>query len=330
MGTDVAVRDHAPAMVRLSTDQLQYIAHTEFVPKSMRGKLPAILACVATGRSLGLSDMSALRSINIIDGKASFSAELMVSLVRERGHSIQGNFSGDSCTVVGKRADNGDEMSVTWTTEMARQAGLAGKDNWKKYAPSMLWARAVSQLCRMLFADCFAGATYTPEELDAGGDAAEWEDAEVAALEPRPGQLENQGEVAGVAPGESQNASPAVSAQVGAAQVSVEGPQAEGTDGNAVSVSAARESGEDPAGQPPSTEVDAEHAKRIKRLNVLVGKLRTGGHITNAQLYTAVGRDPEPSEDGELHWSPLRDSLTADEAEALKERLATFAKNVGV
>jgi hypothetical protein len=89
----------------------------------------------------------------------------MVALVRKRGHSITGNFSADSCTVTGKRADNGDEMTVTWTTEMAQRGGAAREGQLEEVPAAMLWARAVSQLCRMLFADCFAGATYTPEEI---------------------------------------------------------------------------------------------------------------------------------------------------------------------
>jgi hypothetical protein len=165
--TDLAVQTRQA--VQLSTDQLQYIAHTEFVPPGLRGNLPAILACVATGRELGIGDMVSLKSIHVIDGKPSFSAELCVLLVRRQGHSITGEFGPGSCTVYGRRADNGDEISVTWTTEMAKQAGLLGKQNWQKYEPSMLWARAVTQLCRMLFADCFAGATYTPEELGEDG-----------------------------------------------------------------------------------------------------------------------------------------------------------------
>jgi len=164
-GVDVLLDRHT---VTLSAEQLQYIAHTEFVPKSMRGNLPAILACVAMGRELGLGDMVALRTIHVIDGRTALSAEAMVALVRQRGHSIQGNFSADSCTVTGKRADNGDEMTVTWTKQMAIDAGLANKSNWKSYAPAMLWARAVSQLSRMLFADCFAGSTHTPEEISDG------------------------------------------------------------------------------------------------------------------------------------------------------------------
>lgn len=154
--------------VALSSDQLNFISRTEFVPQGLRGNLPAILACVTTGRELGLGDMTSLRSIHIIDGKATFSAELMVQLVRKAGHSITGDVSAEQATVVGKRNDNGDTMTVTWTLAMADRAGLTGKSNWKKYPETMLWARAVSQLCRMLFADCFAGASYTPEELGAG------------------------------------------------------------------------------------------------------------------------------------------------------------------
>lgn len=163
---EVAVRVEQPQnLTMLSNAELQMIAKTEFVPPGLRGNIPAILACVATGRALGIADTTALRSIHVIDGKATFSAELMVQLVRRAGHSITGEVTDGSATVKGKRVDNGDEMKSTWTLAMAERAGLLGKSNWKKYPESMLWARAVSQLCRMLFADCFAGSTYTVEEM---------------------------------------------------------------------------------------------------------------------------------------------------------------------
>jgi hypothetical protein len=161
--TALALRD-TPSAVMLTEAQLNFIAKTEFVPKAFRGNLPAIMACVATGRSIGISDMNALRSIHIIDGKATFSAELMVQLVRAHGHSITGDVSGKKAVVRGRRADNGDEMTSTWTWEDAERAGLANRPSWKSYPDDMLWSRAVSRLCRRLFADCFAGATYTPEE----------------------------------------------------------------------------------------------------------------------------------------------------------------------
>lgn len=167
--TDVAIREqHVPATVRLDTEQLRYIANTEFVPKGLRGNLPAILACVATGREIGIGDMAALRSIHIIDGKPTYSAELMVALVRRAGHSITGSSSTESATVKGRRRDNGDEIEVTWTLEDAKRAGLLNKQNWVKYPQSMLWARAVSQLCRELFPEVAQGnGFYTSEEMGA-------------------------------------------------------------------------------------------------------------------------------------------------------------------
>lgn len=163
---------------RLTGPQLTFIQNSEFIPAGLRGNLPAIGACVATGRALGLDDMTALRSIHVIDGKATFSAELMVMLARKAGHSIVGDVAPDKVTVTGKRGDNSDSMTVTWTLEQASKIKRKGKaltegDNWKNYPEAMLWARAVSQLCRMLFADCYAGATYTPEELGAGDVTAD-------------------------------------------------------------------------------------------------------------------------------------------------------------
>lgn len=172
MGNALELRETAQP-VALTSDQLKFISQTEFVPKGLRGNLSAILACVTTGRELGLGDMTALRSIHIIDGKATFSAELMVQLVRKAGHSITGDLSAETAVVVGKRRDNGDTMTVTWTLDDAKRIGLLNKDNWKKYPEDMLWARAVSALCRRLFADCFSGASYTPDELGAGDVTAD-------------------------------------------------------------------------------------------------------------------------------------------------------------
>lgn len=288
--SELAVREpEALSPTVLTNDQLQYIARTEFVPPGLRGNLPAILACVATGRALGIPDMTALRSIHIIDGKATFSAELMVQLVRRQGHSITGDVTDGAATVKGKRADNGDEMSMTWTTGMAERAGLLKKSNWVKYPESMLWARAVSQLCRMLFADCFAGATYTQEELA-------------------------EGEI--LLTGDPQEAVPAADAEAEDAAFS-----------QAVQPEPASPV-EDDGRFPPADAPEGLSAAQAKKLNVLVGQLRDAGHITTEQLYRVTGREAVPGEDGELHWAPLRDGLSKAEASALIERLTRLEKTV--
>lgn len=162
MSTEVALR----APERLDIEQIKFISSSELVPKAYRGKMADIMAAIVTGRSLGISDMHALRSIYVVDGKASISAELMVALVRNHGHSITRKVADGKCEVTGIRADNGDTITVEWTREMAETAGLLSKAVWQKYEAAMLWARAVSQLCRMLFADCLSGMVYTPEEVE--------------------------------------------------------------------------------------------------------------------------------------------------------------------
>lgn len=165
MGTDVE-RYTASKPIRLSPDELKFIQNSELVPKQYRGKPADIFACVLLGRQLGISDMHALRSIYVVDGKATIGAELMVTLIRQRGHSITAEYGDGQVTATGRRVDNGDEMSVTWTTAMAQRAGLLSKNNWKGYPEAMLWARAVSQLGRMLFADVLTGLVYTPDEAE--------------------------------------------------------------------------------------------------------------------------------------------------------------------
>ena len=295
-GTQIAAREQTTTLATvLTNEQLQYISRTEFVPSGLRGNLPAILACVATGRAIGVDDMTAIRSIHVIDGKPSFSAELMVMLVRRGGHSITGDFAEGSATATGRRADNGDAMTVTWTMAMADRAGLASKQNWKKYPESMLWARAVSQLCRMLFADCFAGATYTTEELgdpDTGADGV---------------------------PVEEDRLFPPVDASAGEPQADDPMNGAEVPTGEPVSQAVA---------EPASPAVEPPTAAMVKKLNVLVGTLRDAGHITTEQLYQAVGHAQVPGGDGELHWATLRDELTKTEAHDLIDRLSKLEERV--
>ena len=217
----------------------------------------------------------------------------MVQLVRKRGHSITGDVGPATATVIGTRADNGDTMTVTWTLDMADRAGLLNKSNWKKYPEAMLWARAASQLCRMLFADCFAGNTYTPEEL--GDD------------DPGSG-----GEPTG-------DASPAQATSLDDAPASPPDDPAEGTPFSYDIEAAVEPAGA--AGAKPITE------PQKKKANVLVGQLRPE-HISTLQLWQSMGREPVPSEDGLLHWSPLRDSLTRVEATRLIDRLESFAGSI--
>ena len=146
-----------------------YIAKSSIVPSAYRGKTADIIVAGLAGRAFGWDVITSLNNYHVIEGKASLRPEAMLALVRRSGHSVTIRMfdgEGGRCAEVkGKRADNGDEHTSTFSLEDARRAGLIGKKNWQQYVDAMLTWRAVSALCRFLFPDVVQGAGYVPEEL---------------------------------------------------------------------------------------------------------------------------------------------------------------------
>jgi hypothetical protein len=163
----------------------EQLAQSQIVPVAYRRKSHDIVAATLAGRELGLTPMSAMQRIFIIDGKPGLSAEAMVALVHRSGHELWVDPASNDewAKVYGQRKGSERVHEMTFTIEEAKAAGLLGKDNWKKYPKSMLRARALSALCRTTFADVLAGYVYTPEELGAPVD----EEGNVIAMEVRDG-----------------------------------------------------------------------------------------------------------------------------------------------
>jgi hypothetical protein len=160
-------RDAWVELLKPAAELARVISNTEFVPKDMRGRDAAITAAILTAHELNVQPMTALSNIAIIDGKPALSATLMRALVLSRGHEIwfEENTS-TKVTAAGRRRDSDNVTRVTWTLEMARNANLAAKQNWRQYPRAMLTARASAELCRDVFPDCLAGLTHAIEELE--------------------------------------------------------------------------------------------------------------------------------------------------------------------
>lgn len=177
--TEQETLHHVPARIEdaHTLDQLKehvrLIANTELVPKGYRNRPHAVLAAIYAGREIGLAPMEALNDIYVpvkADGTPvggpSLRASAMVKLARRHGHSLSGEVDDKKATVHGKRADTGDEMTATYTITQAQKAGLIRQGGpYEKNPEDMLWARAVSRLCRRLFPDVLGSMPYTPEDL---------------------------------------------------------------------------------------------------------------------------------------------------------------------
>ena len=126
-----------------------------------------VFAVIQKAKSLGMDPIDALGgSLYYVQGKCGLSTEAMNALIRKAGHSIQKDpkSSNSICILHGKRADNGDTWTVSFSLEDAKRAGLL-KNMYEKYPQIMIFNRALSMLARQLFPDVIKGAGYTLDEL---------------------------------------------------------------------------------------------------------------------------------------------------------------------
>lgn len=159
-----------PSQQELATaEQLAKLAiQSGYLPRDIKTPQQAIIIQLK-GRELGIPPLQALTQIKVIDGKPVISAELMMCLVYKNIPEAEVTFvetNDKKCVIKARRSKQHEYATFAFTLDDARTAGLLSKDVWKKYPAAMLRARAISSMCRALFPDAIAGASYTPEELE--------------------------------------------------------------------------------------------------------------------------------------------------------------------
>lgn len=102
---------------------------------------------------------------NIV-GKITIAPEMLMGLIRERGHRIDIiKTTNQICEIKGTRKDTGETYTASYSMEDAQLAGLSSKDNWKKGPSDMLYARCSGRLKRRLFPD-IATRAYVEGEIE--------------------------------------------------------------------------------------------------------------------------------------------------------------------
>jgi hypothetical protein len=138
-----------------------------FAPQALKNA-GQVLAVILTGRELGIGPMASLRNISIINQRASLSAELLASLIKQaHGYDALQLVSSDDTQATFRYKSRGmtEYAEYSYTMEKARKAQLTAKDVWQKYPADMLRARCVSNIARIAFQDVSLGL-YTTEELE--------------------------------------------------------------------------------------------------------------------------------------------------------------------
>lgn len=138
---------------------------------------------IKLGSRMGLDEATSMSSIIIVNGRISFTANLIAARIKLSGkyrYEVLKK-TADECSIqfyekVEKYLPTGQLIfewvkpgpAEVYTYKMAERAGLPGTNpTWKKYPEGLLFCRALTAGARAYTPDLFVGvACYTPEELD--------------------------------------------------------------------------------------------------------------------------------------------------------------------
>ena len=144
----------------------QYAIESKFFEK-LGGK-SGIFTIMMYAKELGIPPMQALfGGMHNVQGKIEVAPVQMNAMIRQAGHRIDiVKHDNNICTLKGTRKGSGEILSVSFTINDAKIAGIYKEGgSWTKYPQDMLWARAMSRLGRRLFPDVI-GSMYVEGEVD--------------------------------------------------------------------------------------------------------------------------------------------------------------------
>lgn len=123
------------------------------------------LSLMMIAQADGIHPATAARDYSIIQGRPAKKAEAILRDYQRAGGRVEWHERSDKIADATFSHPLSSPIRITWTIDMAKQAGLAGKDNWKGYPRAMLHARCVAEGCRAS-APGATGGMYTPEEIN--------------------------------------------------------------------------------------------------------------------------------------------------------------------
>lgn len=129
------------------------------------------LALMLVAQSEGVHPARAMQEYHVIQGRPALKADAMMARYQAAGGKVQWGAYTDTKVEGTFSHPSGGSITIEWTMERAKTAGLTGKDNWKNYPRQMLRSRCISEGIRATHPGIAIG-TYTAEEVqDMASDA---------------------------------------------------------------------------------------------------------------------------------------------------------------
>jgi hypothetical protein len=118
-------------------------------------------ALMLVAQADGLHPAKAATHYHIINGKPSLTADAMLARFQTAGGRVNWDEYGDGRVTGTFSHPAGGSVSITWTYERAKKAGVG---NLEKFPAAMLRARCISEGVRTVYPGVICGL-YTPDEV---------------------------------------------------------------------------------------------------------------------------------------------------------------------
>jgi hypothetical protein len=118
-------------------------------------------ALMLVAQADGLHPAKAATHYHIINGKPSLTADAMLARFQTAGGRVNWDEYGDGRVTGTFSHPAGGSVSITWTYERAKKAGVG---NLEKFPAAMLRARCISEGVRTVYPGVIVGL-YTPDEV---------------------------------------------------------------------------------------------------------------------------------------------------------------------
>jgi RecT family len=144
------------------------LSKSSIIPTSLKGKPGDLAVILLTGQELNLPPMTALNLITVIQGRPELSAQGKIAVIKRAypDSVVQITSTDEKATCTMAISKNHDPVTIEFSLNDAKKAGLANRDTWLKFPSTMLRWRAISQCARLVFPHILAGLYDADEVLD--------------------------------------------------------------------------------------------------------------------------------------------------------------------
>lgn len=124
------------------------------------------LALMLVAQSENTHPATITQDYDIIQGKACRKTHSVLARFQAMGGRVQWKTLTDDKAEATFSHASGGELTICWTLDQAKKAGLTGKDNWKNYPRAMLRARCIAEGVRAVYPAAIGGMMVSEEAQD--------------------------------------------------------------------------------------------------------------------------------------------------------------------